>query len=64
MLTKSTAHYFAKQAYQYRLMTGRTQYEAKQGKLRIAYDAGLIVVMDVESEAWFAFKPAKCWANL
>jgi len=64
MLTKSTARYFAKQAYQYRLMTGRKQTSAKQGKLTIVHCDNSIVVMDTESPARFTIPIAKCWANL
>jgi hypothetical protein len=67
MFTKSTARYIAKQAYQYRLMTGRNQHEFKSSvaHARIVRELdGRIVVMDADSEVWFAFMPTKAWANL
>lgn len=66
-LSHSTARYFAKQAYQLRLMTGREQQTAtsKEGPLKIRHHPGAIAVIHVESGECIEFRPIpKSWANL
>lgn len=64
MLTHATARYFAKQAHQLNLMTGRFPASFRQGAIRVTRDGDKIVVMDRDSDAWFAFTPAKAWTRL
>lgn len=67
MLTKSTARYFAKQAYQLRLMTGREQQraESKEGPLQIRHHPGAMAVIHGVTGECIEFRPIpKSWAKL
>lgn len=66
-LSHSTARYFAKQAYQLRLMTGREQQTANslEGALEIRHHPGAIAVIHVDSGKCIEFRPIpKAWSGL